>query len=49
MEDKKLQNKVENIVRHIFNKVGYYGRFGSILFQEGFKYDGNDSTPDAKR
>ena len=46
MEDKKLQNKVENIVRHIFNKLGYHGHFKSLLLQEGYEYDDVDSTPD---
>lgn len=46
MEDKKLQNKVENIVKHIFNKLGYHGYFKSLLLQEGYEYDDIDSTPD---
>ena len=44
--EKKLQNKVENIVRHIFNKLGYHGKFGSLYLQEGYDYDEDDSTPD---
>lgn len=49
MEDKKLQNKVENIIRYAFNKFGYYGKFGSLLFQKGYEYDNIDSIQDAKR
>lgn len=45
MEDKKLQNKVKNIIRHIFNKLGYHRYFQCLIHVDGYEYDEDDSTP----